>query len=108
MKEKYYVNIAEGGISQETEATNATFGIYADNGEIGKLREKMTNMDDANNGSYIRAHSPFFPQDESPENARYDNNLKDLYALLYELGDEETKAHIESIGILNEPGDNLV
>lgn len=108
MKEKYYVNISDGGIRKKSAEGSATFGIYADDGDLSKIREKMDNMDEANLASYVRAHIPFTPPDESPENARYDKNLKELYALLHELGDESTKAHIESIDILNGPGNGLV
>jgi hypothetical protein len=108
MKEKYFVNITNFGISQDPNENDGTFGIYADEDDLGRVEEVMDNMTEANRGSYLRSHVPYYPQDHSPENARYDKNLKDLYAILYDLGDEQTKAHIASMNILDSPGDNLV
>lgn len=108
MKEKYYVNITNGSISKDAIESEGAFGIYADQADLGRLQEKVNNMDEANRGSYIRAHQLYYPQHLSPENSRYDKNLKALYSILRELGDETTRAHIDSIDVLNGPGDDLV
>jgi transcriptional/translational regulatory protein YebC/TACO1 len=108
MKEKYFVNIVNGGIAKEGMENDGSFAIYADESDLSRVEEKLENMNSANQGSYVRAHVPYFPEEESPENSRYDKNLKELYQVLYELGDEQTKEHIESINILNQPGDDLV
>lgn len=108
MKEKYYVNIANGAISKQQTESEGAFTIYADEGDIERIKERMASMDSANLGTYVRSHVPFYyPIDSAPENSRYDRNLKELYAILHELGDEHTRGHIESIDILNEPGEGL-
>lgn len=109
MKKKYYLNIANGSIVDENTAdTNANFAFYADEGDLNQVREKLENMDGASRGSYLRAHIPYYPEMDTPENAKYDKNLKELYSLLYKLGDEQAKEHIQSLDIIDKPGDHLV
>lgn len=107
MKRKYYVNIANGGITEDSTENNGTFAIHADEGDLNKIKEKLDNMDSASRSSYVKSHIPYYPELNAPDNAEYDDNLKELYGLLHQLGDEHTREHIESIGILDEPGDHL-
>lgn len=101
-KQKYYVNIGNGEISQMRYGNNDDYVIYANTEEISLLRGKMENMHNASFDSFIRAHIPIVPYHNDKANDSYDANLTEAFRMLYQLGDEQTKTHIESIGILSD------
>ncbi|WP_067725651.1 hydrolase [Oceanobacillus damuensis] len=101
-KEKYYVNIGTGEISQMEYQNNDEFVIYASMEDIALLRSKMENMHGASFDSFIRAHIPIVPYHNDTANDEYDDNLTEAYRMVYELGDNQTKAHIKSMGILSD------
>jgi hypothetical protein len=102
-KKTYYIEIGSGEISQVKYQNNHSFTIQATEEEIAMLRTKLNNMDSASMQGFWRAHVPIVPYHNDKANDAYDKGLVDVYQMLYELGDDTTKSHIESIGIL---GDN--
>ncbi|MUK90052.1 hydrolase [Ornithinibacillus sp. L9] len=100
-KKKYYVSLQAGEISQIKYDNNDEFLIYATDEEIDELRSKINQMDDAAFGTFLRAHIPIKPYHEDPQNDDYDAGITEAFQMLYQLGDENTKSHIESIGILS-------
>lgn len=75
--------------------------IYANDEEIKKVRSELENMHDASLRSFVRAHVPIMPYHHDSQNDAYDAGLNDLFHLLHELGDEQTKEHIDSLDILS-------
>lgn len=102
-KEKYYVCIPAGEISQVRFGNNDDFTIYATTEEVAMLRDKLNNMDNAGWGTYIRAHIPIMLYHNDKANDAYDDNLTEVFEMIYKLGDEKSRSHIEEMGIL---GDN--
>ncbi|SET33205.1 hypothetical protein SAMN05216389_10919 [Oceanobacillus limi] len=100
-KKKYYVSLQAQEISQIEYSNNDEFVVYATEEEIEELRSKMDQMEDAALGTFIRSHVPIKPYHEDESNDKYDAGITDAYQMLYDLGDTNTKAHIESIGILS-------
>lgn len=101
-KKKYYIDIGSGEISQIKYDNNDSFTIQATTEEISLLRAKMENMHDAGVRSFFRAHVPIMPYHNDKSNDDYDSNLTETYQMLYDLGDDEAKKHIDSIGILTD------
>jgi len=99
-KEKYYINVGDGEISQVKHHNNAQFTISATAEEIGLLRTKFNNMDDASLDSFLRAHVPIVPYHNDKPNDDYDANMAEVYQMLYELGDEQAKQHIKQLNML--------
>lgn len=99
-RKKYYVNLGSGEISQIRFGNNNEFTIHATNDEILLLRSKMENMHGAGWYSFWRAHVPIMPYHNDKSNDRYDSELTEAYQMLYDLGDENVKRHIEEIGVL--------
>ncbi|MFC4387190.1 hydrolase [Gracilibacillus marinus] len=99
-KKTYYVNIATQEISQIPYGTNTQFTIEATDEEVFLLREKFNEVRSAEFSTYIRAHIPFVPYHNDPENDAYDEGLSGAYQMIYKLGTEETKAGMkrEKIG----------
>ncbi|WP_010647283.1 hypothetical protein [Oceanobacillus massiliensis] len=99
-KEKYYVNIGTGEISQMRYQNNDDYVVYASTEEIALLRAKMENMHGASFDSFVRSHILAIPYHVDQPNDDYDANMNEAFQMLYALGDEQTKNHIESMGIL--------
>lgn len=103
MKKKYYVNIGSREISQTKYDNNDEFVIYATEDEVRLLRQRMAGMYASDFNAFLRSHVPIMPYHNDKPNDDYDTGITDAFQLIYELGDKETKAHIDSIGVL---GDN--
>jgi hypothetical protein len=99
-RKKFYVNIGSGEISQTKFGNNDEFTIHATNDEILLLRSKLNNMHGASWQSFWRAHVPIMPYHNDKPNDRYDDELAETYQMLYDLGDDNVKKHIEEIGVL--------
>lgn len=101
-KKKFYVNIGTQEISQMKYGNNENFVIHATDDEVMLLREKFNDMDQANFGTFFRAHVPIMSYHNDKSNDDYDEGMTGAFQMLYELGDNQTKEHIESMGILSD------
>ncbi|WP_164668294.1 hydrolase [Virgibacillus doumboii] len=101
-KKKYYINTGSLEISQIKYDNNEEFIIHATDDEVRILREKMNNMHDADLGTFLRSHVPIVPYHNDTANDNYDDSITEAYRMIYELGDEDTKEHIDSIGVLSD------
>src|SRR4051812_49372405 len=100
-KKTYYVEIASGGISQSATNSPWNFKIDATTEEINTLRNYFDESEESELRNFIRAHIPFREYHHDPENDTYDTSLRQVYHLIYKLGDSEAKQQIQSMGILN-------
>lgn len=101
-KEKYFINIGTGEISQNRYQNNDDYVIYASSEDITLLRATLENMHGASFDSFIRAHIPIMPYHNDKANDEYDANMIEAFRMVYQLGDEQAKSHIESMGILSD------
>ncbi|WP_337969980.1 hydrolase [Virgibacillus salexigens] len=101
-KKKYYVNMGTGEISKLKYDNNEDFVIHATDDEIVLLREKLNEADASGIRTFFRAHIPVVPYHNDPSNDEFDNELMEAYRMVYQLGDEQAKSHIESMGILGD------
>ncbi|XJZ26580.1 hydrolase [Bacillota bacterium Lsc_1132] len=100
-KKLYYVDVGTGEISQSPTSSTWSFQIQATDHEIMKLRELFDQNYSTEWRNFFRAHIPYVEYHYDDENDSYDETIQKVYALIYKLGDEETKQHIESMGILD-------
>src|SRR5699024_8154300 len=101
-KKKYYINIGTGEISQLKYGDNDDFVIYADDDEILLLRRTLDRMDDASFRSFFRSHVPIIQYHHDQPNDDYDASIIVVFRMIYNLGDEQTKAHIEEMEIFGD------
>jgi hypothetical protein len=94
-KSKYYVSVQSGSILEDQGATPYEFEINATEREVEKLRELLDTKWEADRLTFLRAPVPSIPYHHDHENDVYDNHLTDVYRMIYELGTEQTKKHIE-------------
>lgn len=99
-KKTYYIEVATGEISQSATSSTWNYKIEATDEEIIKLREYFDQNYSNEWQNFFRAHVPFVQYHYDRENDAYDETMKEVYGMLHDLGDEETKKHIESMGIL--------
>nr|WP_180954691.1 hydrolase [Bacillus sp. V5-8f] len=102
MKNTYYIYVANGQISRDGESSPWNFKIEATDEEIIKLREYFNQNADTEIENFFRAHVPYIQYHYDRENDEYDKTIQKIYGMIYELGDDEAKNHIESMGILQE------
>ncbi|MFC3041430.1 hydrolase [Virgibacillus xinjiangensis] len=101
-KKKFYVNIGTGEISQIPYSNNDGYVIHATEDEVRMLRAKFENMHGASFRAFWRSHVPIKPYHEDEANDDYDDNMAEAFELLHEWGDEQTKSHIQSLGLLSD------
>lgn len=65
------------------------------------LREYFDKSESTELSNFLRAHIPFREYHHDPENDAYDEILKKVYQLIYQLGDSEAKEQIKSMGVLD-------
>lgn len=99
-KKTYYITIASGEISQVSTASAWNFKIEASDEEVIKLREYFDQNYSTEWQNFFRAHVPYLQYHYDRQNDAYDETLVKVYEMIHELGDEEAKQHIESMGIL--------
>ena len=101
-KKTYYIDLGSGEISQSSTASPWSFRIQANDEEIILLREYFDQNYSTEWQNFFRAHVPYVQYHYDRENDAYDETMKKIYGMIYELGDEEARQHIESMGILTE------
>lgn len=97
-KKTYYVDITAESILTEPVET-PSFVIQATDQEVHVLQTVFDDKDRADLESYVKAHIPYENQNK---NAHYDKAQKVLYAIIYHLGNETARRHIDEMGILTD------
>lgn len=101
-RETYYVNVGSREVSQELYGNRASFTIEANREEIRLLRAKMDAMQDADTISFFRAHVPFIPYHKDSGSNTYDAEMNAVFQMVHDLGGDETKADLASMGVLGD------
>lgn len=101
-KKTYYINVGSGEISQSRTDSTWNFKINATDEEIGTLRDYFNQNYSSEWKNFFRAHVPYVQYHYDRENDAYDETIQQVYGMIYELGDEEARKHIQSMGILPE------
>lgn len=99
-KQSYYVNVASGEIHPDKSVSPYNFEIKATEEEVDQLYELLEMADTSAYKSFFRANIPYVQYHQDVENDQYDDSLSSIYQKIHDLGNEETKSHIESMGIL--------
>lgn len=100
-RKKYFVSVASGEISQVQYGNNDDFTIYATDSEVRDLRAKMDVMQNADFKSFWRAHVPIMPYHKDKANDQYNAGIQEAFQMIYDLGVDQTKADIKSMGVLD-------
>ncbi|HZW69174.1 MAG TPA: hydrolase [Pseudogracilibacillus sp.] len=101
-KKTYYIDLQSREISQNKTYNNHHYQIEATHEEAMELRRLLTKVYDADVDAYWRAHIPFVPYHKDLANDQYDEAFTAALALVYDLGDEATRAYIDTTGVLSD------
>lgn len=102
-KKTYYISsVGAGEIMTTDNASPWQFKIEATEEEITRLRQIFDANYDNSIGDFLRAHIPFLEYHNDKTNDRHDENSLRIYEMIYQLGDEEARKHIESMDILDD------
>lgn len=99
-KKTYYVSVGPGEIVDSQEEISFEFEVLATDEEIDKLQQLFEERDKADLRTHVRAEIPYKEYHFDKENDLYDYELREIYKLIHELGNEKTRQHIESMNIL--------
>jgi len=100
-KRTYYVSVQSETVMEQQGDAAYEFEIQATEREVGQLQEMFESLEDTDDIASVRAHIPYVQYHNDEVNDSYDEQLKAIYRKIHELGTPETKAHIESMGILH-------
>jgi len=65
------------------------------------FRKLFSQLNSLEFDNIVRAHIPYLPYHIDEENDEIDTRLKKIYALIHEVGDEETKEFVERLPYFN-------
>ncbi|OIK12778.1 hydrolase [Bacillus sp. MUM 116] len=99
-KKTYYIDVGTGHITQSARSSTWSYKIQASDKEISELRKLFDQNYSTEWDTFIRAHIPYVEYHLDRENDQYDSMIQQVYGMIYKLGDEETKNHIENMNIL--------
>ena len=102
-KQPYYINMTTEEVLPEP-IDSPSFRVYATRQELSILERVLQKNKEKDFETYISAHIPSYVADEpsdDPNNKEYDTSMRRIYGVIYALGDEEAKRHIEGMGILS-------
>ncbi|MDQ0343413.1 hypothetical protein J2S14_002228 [Lederbergia wuyishanensis] len=101
-KKTYYISVGAGEIMSVPNASPWEFKIQATDDEITRLRMYFDNNQENSMYDFLRAHVPYVEYHNDSTNDIHDENLIKVYEMVHQLGDEEARNHIKSMGILND------
>lgn len=102
-RKTYYVSVQAGSILEDPEAAAYELVINANEEELNKLQElfeELVSMDEAQAFHFLR--SPYGTASDAQINAGVDWFTKEIYRMLYQLGTQETRNHIATMGLFPE------
>ncbi|MDR7000470.1 hydrolase [Neobacillus niacini] len=99
-KKTYYIDVGTGHITQSARSSTWSYKIQATDEEISQLRGLFDQNYATEWDNFIRAHIPYVEYHHDRENDHYDSTIQQVYGMIYKLGDEEARNHIETMNIL--------
>jgi hypothetical protein len=101
-KDTYYVTV-DGTIHSEKLLDDAPydFEIQATEEEIKNLQDLFQRAYDSDWDTYLEAHLPYHTEERQRQSLDVDEKVKEIYSTIYQLGTDETKKSIESLGLLD-------
>lgn len=100
-KKRYYVSVQAGTVMENQGDSGYEFEIEATEEEVGLIRSLFEDRTAYEFNTYLRGHVVALPYHFDAENDEYDQCLQEIYATVYQCGTDETKNHIQSMGILD-------
>ncbi|OIK13436.1 hypothetical protein BIV59_05685 [Bacillus sp. MUM 13] len=102
-KRTYYVDLVGGDVLLESiKEENPSFVIEANDSEVNELKSYLEKNHTADMKTYVRSHIPYEEYHKDSQNGKYDRTIQNIYAMIYKLGNEQSRRFIEEMGILED------
>jgi hypothetical protein len=98
-KRRYYVSVQAGTVLAGQGDSGYEFEIDATVEQVDQLQRQFEQLSERSEAAMFRATAVTIPYHHDAENHAYDDSLIDIYKALHKLGTEETKRHIEKMGV---------
>ncbi|AJD91858.1 hypothetical protein JMA_25410 [Jeotgalibacillus malaysiensis] len=98
-KNTYYVSVARREILRSGTDSPYEFIVNATDDEITKLRILFDRNEESEMEGFLTGQMPSVPYHVDRANQQSDNLLIKIYSLIGEIGDEEARNHIVTMGI---------
>ncbi|GAA0134655.1 hypothetical protein YSY43_14950 [Paenibacillus sp. YSY-4.3] len=99
-KKPYYVSVAHRLIQEVPNQDSAEFRVQLDEEDLVKLRDKITELSEEDIYTFRRAPIPYKSADHDEATEQFNDRMIELYTLLYQYGDEQTRRSIIGLGVL--------
>ncbi|MNJ49696.1 hypothetical protein [Paenibacillus fonticola] len=100
LKKAYYVSVGHRVIREAPHHHSAEFKVFLDDEDLVKLRDKLTELSREDDFTFQRAPIPYKSADHDEATEHFNKRLIELYTLLYQFGDDQTRQTIISLGVL--------
>lgn len=101
-KQIYWTSVAAFEIVPEGLSDNHEFEIEATEDEVNELMSLYNQLEQQDNTMFLKSANPneLYHDQNITSNLNYDEGLKKVYRLIYDLGKPKTKSHIMSMNIM--------
>lgn len=100
-KKNYYISVS--GKSVDTEPSRSEqLQVLATEEEMNELRIIFERLQSDDDWTAFKAPVPYKSADHDPATDKFNQDLLELYRIVYRIGTEDTKTHIRSMNIINE------
>ncbi|MGG1660797.1 hypothetical protein [Brevibacillus sp. NRS-1366] len=100
-KKRYYVSLQAGTVMEHQGDSGYEFEIEATEDDVAYLKTMFEDRTAYEFNTFTRSHIVALPYHFDSENDQYDECLRQIYAAIHKWGTDETKNHIQSMGILD-------
>lgn len=95
-KKKYFVSVQSRSIMLEQGQAPYELEIEATESEVQDLQLLFEEFEESDHATFFRTAIPGLPYHHDLENDDYDQMLKQCYERIYQLGNNETRAHLSA------------
>ncbi|OBG86323.1 hypothetical protein A9X05_01860 [Mycobacterium sp. E3298] len=109
-KETYYVSVSAGTITKEENHTTDQLSVYATEREIDQLMALFAKRAETDDLTHLRGIIPFKSADHDPATDKYNEQMLDIYRMVFRIGTEETRRHLihmDILSVLKDPDTHL-
>jgi hypothetical protein len=105
-KKKFYIAVETGQILEDRGASGYELEIEATPAEVADLENLFDKKDRDNFETFVDPHLPNKWDEVGSDVQDYNTHLYEVYEMLYKLGTQSTKEHIEQAEILSKLKNN--
>lgn len=109
-KETYYVSVSAGTITKEENHTTDQLSVYATDREIDQLMSLFAKRAETDDLTHLRGIIPYKSADHDPATDKYNEQMLDIYRMVFRIGTEETRKHLihmDILSVLKDPDTHL-